>query len=152
MKTIALLLGASSALGACTTMGTGSGSETPDNSPVSFDWKSKDGGTTGTMSATLADGRSFAGPYLQVTSEARSEDFDPMWRGWRRGWSDWDFPYDGFTTYYSGKAMANLQSADGERMRCRFHLNDPMEGMSGGGQGKCQLANGRSVDAVFPRA
>jgi hypothetical protein len=37
-------------------------------------------------------------------------------------------------------------------MRCRFDLNDPPSGMSGGGQGKCQVAGGATIDAVFPRA
>ena len=152
MKTIALLLGAGIALGACTTMGTGTGSETPGNSPVNFAWTSKDGGTTGTMTARLTDGRTFSGPYLQVTRAARIDDLEPMWAGWRYGWDDWGFPASAFATKFSGRVMANLQANDGERMRCRFHLNDPVDGMSSGGQGECQLANGRAVDAVFPRA
>lgn len=123
------LLSGGIALTACTTMGTGSGSLSPGAAPVSFAWKSKDGGTTGTMSA-------------------RSRDFDPLWTGWRHGWDDWP----GLATIYSGRVMANLQAANGRRMRCRFYLNDPLEGMAGGGQGQCQLASGRSVDAVFPRA
>lgn len=150
-KHAAVLLCAGIALSACTTMGVGDGSEAPGGAPVSFSWKSKDGGTTGTMSATLAGGRTFSGPYLQVTSEARSDDFDPMWSGWRHGWSDWD-TFPAFTTVYSGRVMANMQSGDGQRMRCRFYLNDPVQGMEGGGQGQCQLADGHSVDAVFPRA
>jgi hypothetical protein len=39
----------------------------------------------------------------------------------------------------------------GQDMRCRFDLNDPVEGMSSGGQGKCELKGGPSVDAVFNR-
>jgi hypothetical protein len=39
---------------------------------------------------------------------------------------------------------------DGQRMRCRFQLNTPIEGMTGDGKGECQLKNGRSVDAVIP--
>jgi hypothetical protein len=140
------------ALGACTTMGSGSGSVSPGGTPVSFAWKSTDGGTSGTMSATLDGGPSFAGRYLQITSVARDADFDPMWSGWQFGWEDWAGwgPY--FTTQYSDRVVANLQSSDAQRMRCRFHLNDPLSGMGGGGQGECQLANGRSVDAVFPRS
>jgi hypothetical protein len=135
---------------ACTTMGTGTGSETPGNVPVNFSWKSKGGGTSGTMTATLPDGRTFTGPFLQPVSAASTEDFGPMWRGWHYGWSDWDgFP--AFTTFYSDRVMANLQASDGERMRCGFHLNDPVQGMSGGGQGQCQLASGGSIDAVFRR-
>jgi hypothetical protein len=47
------------ALGACTTLGTGSGSTSSGDRPVSFAWTSKDGGVTGTMSATLSDGGAF---------------------------------------------------------------------------------------------
>jgi hypothetical protein len=147
------LLCAGITLSACTTMGTGTGSVTPGNAPVKFAWKSTDGGTSGTMSATLAEGKAFSGPYLQVTSDARSVDFDPLWSGWEFGWGDWgfaDFPQDAFTTVYSDRVMANLQASDGQRMRCRFNLNHPIDGMTGGGQGECQLQNGRSVDAVFP--
>ena len=36
------------ALGACTTMGTGTGSTSTGDQPVSFNWTSKDGGVTGT--------------------------------------------------------------------------------------------------------
>jgi hypothetical protein len=149
------LLCAGIALSACTTMGTGTGSVTPGDAPVKFSWESTDGGSSGTMSATLAGGKAFSGPYLQITREARSVDFDPLWNGWDNGWPDWGFgafPQDAFTTVYSDRVMANLQAADGQRMRCHFHLNHPIDGMGGGGQGQCQLKGGRSVDAVFPRA
>jgi hypothetical protein len=144
------------ALTACTTTGSGSGSVSPGGAPVNFSWKSTNGGISGTMSATLADRQIFLGPYLQITRQVRMPDFDPMWTGWRLGWNDWDgwgpFPDYGIATQYSGRVMANLQAADGQRMRCRFHLNTPVDGMSGGGQGDCQLKNGRLVDAVFPPA
>ena len=144
---------ASILLSACTTMGTGSGSL--GNEPVGLSWTSTDGGTTGTMSATLPDGKTYSGPYLQVTQDARTEDFAPLWTGWGYGWGDWDwgpYPNTEFTTVYSNRVMANLRSFDGKRMRCHFDLNHPSEGMSGGGQGQCQLQNGGTVDAVFPAA
>lgn len=144
-------------LGACTSMGTGSGSL--GNKPVSFSWTSADGGTTGTMSATLADGKTYSGPYLQVTKDARTEEFAPLWTGWGYGWGDWGwgqgwgpYPQTAFTTVYSDRVLANLKSADGKRMRCHFDLNHPYEGMTGGGQGQCQLQDGDVVDAVFPAA
>ena len=40
----------------------------------------------------------------------------------------------------------------GQRLDCRFHLNVPSEGMAGGGQGKCKLQDGGSIDALFPRS
>jgi hypothetical protein len=47
-------IGAGIALGACTTMGTGTGSLAPGDKPVTVAWKSTDGGITATMSAMLS--------------------------------------------------------------------------------------------------
>jgi len=154
---LSALLCAAIALSACTTVGTGSGSVSPGGAPVTFAWKSTDGGTSGTMSATLADGQAFSGPYLQITHEVRREDFDPLRAGWDHGWNKWGggwgpFPEAGFSTEYSGRVMANLQGSDAQRMRCRFHLNNAVEGMGGGGQGECQFSGGRTVAAVFQRS
>lgn len=143
-------------LGACTSTGTGSGAIYPGDTPVRFTWTSKDGGTTGTMTATLQDGSAFSGPFVQLTNTVRVEMLEPLWYGWRRGWGDWRYwgaiPESAFATQYTGKVVANLQGPDKQRMRCRFHLNSPHAGMSGGGQGECQLGSGRTVDAVFARS
>ena len=148
--------GAALALLACTSMGTGTGSLSPRNTPVAFAWTSKDGGITGTMSATQDNGPSFSGPFLQVTSSARTEIFEPMWSGWTRGWNDWGFagvyPDTAFATRYSGKVIANLKGPNAQQLRCRFFLNDPAAGMGGGGQGECQFNGGRTVEAVFARS
>ena len=137
------------ALGACTTMGTGSGSTEQGAQPVSFAWTSKDGGVTGTMTATL-DGGVYSGPYLEVTQTIDRPDYYPMWVGWSRYWGDWQFGLAP-TTVYTGKVVANLEGPDAKRMRCRFDLNNPKGGMSGGGQGKCQVAGGPTIDATFAR-
>ncbi|MBV8036543.1 hypothetical protein [Roseateles sp.] len=144
------------ALAGCTTIGAGSGSVRSGGGPVSFNWISKDGGTTGSMTATLANGGVYSGPFVQLTSTTRIEVLEPMWHGWRRGWGDWrywgPFPDTAFATQYSGKVVANLQGSGEQRMRCRFHLNSPQSGMSGGGQGECQLGDGSTVDAVFAKS
>ena len=145
------------ALGACTTMGTGAGSTESGDQPVTFHWTSKDGGVTGTMSALLANGTAYNGPYLEITQTAESSQFAPMWAGWPAGWSDWGYGFgpfanfDNTTTTYSGKVVANLQGPAAQHMRCRFDLNDPPSGMGGGGQGKCQVAGGPTIDATFSR-
>src|SRR5258706_14348670 len=54
------------ALGACTTMGTGTGSTVQGDNPVSFAWTSRDGGVTGTMTATLSTGSIYTGPDLKL--------------------------------------------------------------------------------------
>ena len=152
-----LLVGAAMALGACTSIGSGSGFVSPGNEAASFSWKSDDGsGTSGRMSATLADGRIFSGDYLEITRQAASDQLDPLWNGWDRGMSgglltEEEMPAFGASTLYSGRVLAKLRSGTGELMTCRFHLNIPSQGMGGGGQGKCDLKDGSSVDASFPR-
>lgn len=150
-------------LGGCTTMGTGEGdvarNSKPDT-PVHFTWKSTDGGISGSMVAVLPD-VTYRGRFFQITRQTRRETLAPMWDGWNEGWYDWPYwsqpwpaPYDvtQFITYYSGKVVANLATHDGQRMRCRFHLADPVGGMSGGGLGECQLSDGRVINAVFDRS
>jgi hypothetical protein len=138
------------ALGACTTLGTGFGTLASNSTPVSFAWKSKDGGVTGTMSATLADGTMFSGPYLENTSTTMGPDLTPMWDGWSQSWDDWSAGLNGIDTTYSGNVLANLKGPAEQRMRCHFTLNAPASGMGGGGLGQCQLPGGQTVAAAFP--
>lgn len=141
---------------ACTTMGVGTGLTRGGGSPVDFTWSS-DNSTSGTMTAKLEKtGQSFDGKFFQVTSQTRIDDVQPLFIGWHRRWSDW--PYWGpdygssFATHYSGRVLANLSSADGEHMRCSFRLMRPMSGMAGGGQGRCQIPDGKTIDTTFPAA
>lgn len=153
---LGLLIG----LAACTYTGTGggqmSGAGVADQ-PVEFTWKSTDGGISGSMTASMP-GASFEGRFFQITSQTRAETLDPLWAHWYRGWSDWPYwgspwstpyPTTQFITHYSGKVVATLTSQSGQSMRCRFHLSHPTMGMRGGGQGECQLSEGRLVRAVF---
>ena len=158
LTTLLLCLGA---LAACTTTGTGGGQVTgagAQEQPVAFNWKSTDGGISGTMTASLPDSV-FQGRFFQITRQTRSEVLDPLWTHWHRGWYDWPYwggymsppyPTTQFITYYSGKVVATLESQNNQRLRCRFHLVEPVRGMSGGGEGECQLSDGRVVRAVFP--
>jgi hypothetical protein len=139
-------------LAGCTTTGTGFGDvEKGGSGPVSFRWKSTDGGISGTMSASLSPVRSFSGQFFQLTSTTQIDGLAPLWDGWDYGWVDWGPGERGeFMTYYSGRVLANLADAKGEHMRCRFHLAHPDSGMSGGGSGECQVAGGEKIDATFP--
>jgi hypothetical protein len=141
---------------ACTTTGIGSGALAPGNTPVAFSWTSKDGGNTGTMSASLGQDGTYTGPFLQVTSTMQTQGDESLWAGSQGGLANsdyWDeFPGITFTTTYSGKVVANLRGPDAQHLRCSFDLNSPPAGMEGGGQGQCQLGNGRTVGAVFPRS
>lgn len=145
-------MAAAATLAACTTMGSGTGSVSPGNTPVAFSWTSKDGGITGTMSATIDNTTQFSGPFLQETRNVRSESFGPLFGGWE-GWTGvGGFPDDGISTSYSGRVIAKLAGADGSQLSCHFRLNDPISGMGGGGMGECQFAGGRTVNAVFARS
>ncbi len=163
MKTARLfstLLGLMFALAACTTTGIGGGQMSgagAQDEPVAFSWKSTDGGMSGTMTAALP-GALFQGRFFQITQQTRAEVLNPLWMHWHSGWDDWpywggpmapSYPSTQFITYYSGKVVATLESEGKQRMRCRFHLVEPARGMSGGGEGECQLSEGRVVRAVF---
>ncbi len=147
------------ALTACTSTGSGGGqiAATDGNPiPVSFSWKSTDGGMSGTMNASLPNA-TYQGNFFQITRETRFEMLMPLWRDWRPGWHDWPYwgyrsmPYPSthFYTYYSGKVLATLESENKTKMRCRFHLVDPSRGMRGGGEGECQLSDGKLIQANF---
>ena len=163
MKTtrlLAALLVSIGVISACTTTGTGGGQMSgPDagEAPVAFQWVSKDGGITGNMTATLP-GAIYTGRFFQITQQTRSESLEPLWAHWHNGWYDWPYwggpmttpyPITRFVTHYSGKVVATLDTEGKPRMRCRFHLADPARGMAGGGEGECQLTDGRVVQAVF---
>jgi hypothetical protein len=135
----------------CASTGTFSG-EADSASPVQFSWVSHDGGNRGEMTAKLADGSTYHGPFVHV-SAAKTVDFGPLWIGYRSGWDDWPFwgpakPVD-FSERYSGKVVANLSGPRGDHMRCRFDLTTPQDGLRGGGGGECELPDRRLVRASF---
>jgi hypothetical protein len=160
-KRLATIAVFSLALDACTSTGTGGGqlaASGGQQTPVVFSWKSNDGGISGTMTASLPDS-AYQGRFFQITQHTRGEVLAPLWMHWRQGWYDWPYwgpygvpayPATQFITYYSGKVVATLESEGKQAMRCRFHLVNPSQGMSGGGEGECQLADGRSINASFP--
>ena len=149
------------ALVACTTTGFGAGQLAgpgAQEEPVTFSWSSTDGGMSGAMTAALPN-VSYQGRFFQITQQTRGEMLTPLWTHWNRGWYDWpywsgpgspSYPATQFITFYSGKVVATLESPGKQRMRCRFHLVEPVRGMSGGGEGQCQLSDGRLVRATFP--
>ena len=106
----------------CTTMGTGFGSTASGKNPVNFSWKSSDS-VSGSMNATLSDGKTFTGQFFQITSDTTVD-----------------------------KVLANLVAADGQHMRCNFQLVHPSDGMASGGRGQCQLPQGNTIDTTFPKA
>jgi hypothetical protein len=102
------------------------------------------------MTATFATGEVYRGPLHQLTSQTRVDDLEPALldsRG-RIDWHNWDWDAE-FVTTYSGRILANLTSAQGDRMHCIFRLVRPASGLAGGGRGKCTLSSGRIIDAIF---
>jgi hypothetical protein len=156
---IALLGLGLAVLTGCTTTGMVGGElsrQGQTDQPVLMSWKSHDGGNSGTMVATLP-GATYQGRFFQITQQTRQHGVAPLWDGWTVGWRDWPywgwapegFEWTQFSTRYTGKVLANLQSEGGRHMRCRFHLAEPLRGMSGGGDGECQLQGGGTVHARF---
>jgi hypothetical protein len=138
----------------CTTMGTGFGSTATGADHVNFSWKSSNS-VSGTMNATLSDGKTYTGQFFQITSDTTVDNLGPLWAGWGPGWrGDWGYWSAGpeFITHYSGRVLANLGTPDGQHMRCKFQLVHPSDGMAGGGHGQCQLPDGKTIDATFPTA
>jgi hypothetical protein len=151
-------------LAACSTTSSGMGGgditrPRRHNQPVLFSWQSDDGGLSGQLSAT-GPKKTFTGRFLEITIETTRASLTPFWGEWNEGWGDWpsgggpwDATYDWqrFDRLYTGKVIANLRSADGASMRCRFTLQEPARGMPGGARGECQLVGGEVLNAVIDR-
>lgn len=150
-----VLWAAAGAIAGCTTMGTGMGSVRGGDTRATFQWQSTDD-RTGTMNASLSTGDQYNGQFFQVTRDTRIDTLGPLWAGWGPGWRGWRYwgpaPDTAFITHYSGRVVANLANAGGDRMRCHFQLMHPDRGMAGGGEGQCQLPSGQTIDATFPKA
>ena len=132
----------------CATTRTGSGSAVSGTTPVKFGWAGS-GNVYGSMTATFANGRTFTGPFSQITSDLTHEfgSRGPIWHQ--------EGPYDvgpwlQSVPHYTGRVVANLSGSNGAQMRCHFDLVTPVDGMAGGARGECQLPDGSSVDAQFP--
>src|SRR3984893_19311344 len=114
----------------CTTMGTGFGSTATGANPVNFDWKSSDS-VSGTMNATLSDGKTYSGQFFQITTDTTVDNLGPLWTGWGGGWrGDWGDWGAGpqFVKHYSGRGLANLSTQDGECLGGSFTLVQPQAG------------------------
>lgn len=155
-------VGATIALGACSTAMTGTGSGDlmhagANKEPARISWTSDKKGLSGTMVVTLPD-VAYQGHFFEITSQTREESLVPLWEGWDAGWYSWpywenqpngQYALSEFATRYSGKVLANLSAPDGSRMRCRMQLTHPQKGMAGGGDGECQLASQKVIRVRF---
>ena len=133
--------------GGCATSGTLRGSVSQAGSPsvpVPVTYTTQALGPSGTLSFTLPDGETFAGPYTQGWSTVEGAQsqvpglggvfFD--WGGpGARGFMD-DDPVPVTETQWSSQASATLSGNRGHSMSCRFRLSNPSAGIAGGGEGR----------------
>ena len=136
----------------CVTQGVGTAQGVSAPLGATLNWRAT-GANQGTMRATLSDGRVYDGQFFQITQQTEIDSIQPLWNGWddyrhSTGSMHWNASPQ-FLTHYSGKVLANLQGAGGA-MRCRFILRQPSGGMTGGGQGRCQLSDGTRFRAQLP--
>ncbi len=134
--------------------------EHPSGKPeatVALYWKASAADPTmGEIAGTLPSGVHYKGRYFEVTAEARADDYDYAWDGWSPFWTDWpwgdgyvDSDWPTFIKIYTGRVIANLEGPKpGQRMRCRFNLTEPAQGLAGGGSGQCQLTGGDTINDV----
>jgi hypothetical protein len=118
---------------------------------TTFSWKSSDV-VSGTMTATLSDGTKY-GRYFQITPDTKLDSIAPLFDGWNPGWDETNSgvgPWEDFIADLAHRVVANLTSPSGSHIRCKIELVFPSNGMDGGGGGKCQLPDGKTVDATFP--
>jgi hypothetical protein len=134
----------------CATTRVGSGSATSGTNPVEFSWTGS-GNVSGSMSATFADGETYTGQFLQITSSLTDElgAQGPVWH--QEGAYDVS-PELQYVAHYTGDVTADLRRSDGAQMRCNFTLVTPVEGMAGGARGECRLPDGSDIDARLPAA
>lgn len=143
----------------CTSTGTARGQLVTANGQtqyVTFVWRSDAGDLRrGSLSVLLPSGQEFAGSYRQVSHTYPVSFYGPMWTGWQPYWPDWR-PYwyagpmgwDGprWVRVYEGRVIARLEAQNSpDYMRCRFSLEDPSKGLSGGGSGDCQISTGETI-------
>jgi hypothetical protein len=143
-----LVAGLMVVMAGCATMRTGSGAAVPGTDPVEFSWTGS-GNVSGSMTATLANGETFTGRFIQVTSTLTDE-LGPQGAIWHQEGLYDVGPELQSVPHYTGRVVANLSRSDGAQMQCRFKLMTPVDGMAGGARGECQLPDGLSVDAQFP--
>jgi hypothetical protein len=152
----AMAMGLLAILISCKSTGVGEGASQSGDVRAQFTWQQTEP-SSGTLTATLT-GRSgstetYQGKFYQITSNSEIDTLSPLWHPWHPGWGGWAYwdpePTQALVTHYTGHVLANLAGPAGKRIRCQFQLIRADEGMKGGGQGRCQLASGKTISADF---
>lgn len=135
---ILLLLG-------CHHAGTGVGTARATLAQAELAWSSGFDASNGELAVTIAGGARYRGPFTQIRAILESNTLGTYFVGW--SCPDWarDPWYGGLPARVagvnSGRVVAQLESANGERLRCRLELRDPEAGMTGGALGECQTTS-----------
>jgi len=100
---------------------------------------------TGTLRTTFSDGETFKGKYADKSSSGFVTGFDTEGKGATIVHGET------FETMesYSGNIDAVLFGNKGHTMKCRFRAANSLMGLPSGGEGKCQVSDGRVIDVQF---
>lgn len=99
----------------------------------------------GKLRATLSDGEAFKGRFADEASSGYVTEFDT------EGTGATIVHKEAFKAVesYSGNIEAILFGNKGHTMRCKFHANNSFMGLPSGGEGRCEVSDGRVIDVQF---
>ena len=99
----------------------------------------------GNMRATLSDGESFKGRFADEAASGFVTGFDT------EGPSATIVRKEAFEALqsYSGNFEAILFGNKGHTMLCKFRAGNSLRGLPSGGEGRCQISDGRVIDVQF---
>jgi len=100
---------------------------------------------TGTLRTTLSDGETFKGKYADESSSGFVTAFDMEGTGATIVHAE---TFEAIESY-SGNIDAVLFGNKGHTMRCRFRAANSLIGLPRGGEGRCQVSDGRVIDVQF---
>lgn len=150
-----LLACASVLTAGCATSGTAAGALVEAGArpeAVAFDWEeSRLIPSQGDIHASFPDGRRYQGTYSQVTHRYLDDEGEPDWFVGDRPVYDEDWIAHDLVRWReepTARVVANLESDEGDTLRCRFTLAEPSEGMAGGGSGECTTEGGERITGV----
>jgi hypothetical protein len=129
-------------LAACS--GTMKGIVQQGGEPVDFQFEDTGIGH-GTLRATLSDGETFKGRFADEASSGYVTGFDT------EGIGATIVHKEAFEAVesYSGSIEAILFGNKGHTMRCKFRADNSLMGLPSGGEGRCQVSDGRVIDVQF---
>ena len=99
----------------------------------------------GKLSATISDGETFKGRFADEASSGYVTGFDTEGRGAIIVHPE---EFEAVESY-SGNIEAILFGNKGHTMRCKFRANNSLLGLPSGGEGRCEVSDGRVIDVQF---